>query len=200
MRGQEIWGAVLLCFGVPLWLWAYYGPLNYPQTPEGQELFFYRWGFTEYSLTGAIGLLGGLTGSTGVILLVTSLIGRNRAAWLRYSIGVLAVLAGLLPAAVMAVSMLVNLVMVASTSETFREVAPDGQTVIVRGGGFDPHATGIYTEYDQYHYQRQQTARFEHPEHVNAQDCHLDTLGDRLILTCGRETISVDPALTAEAN
>jgi hypothetical protein len=89
---------------------------------------------------------------------------------------------------------------VASMTETFREVAPEGQAVIVHGGGFDPYTFGIYTAYDEHHYQRQQTARFDQPDRVSAEDCHLDTANTHLILTCGSEAITIDPFLKAKTN
>lgn len=194
MTRREGWGAALVAADVIAFWWAtviWGAPAS--DANGRQVIFFYR-GISGSAITGWIQLISLLGGSAGTYLLASSLVGRIRQRWLRRSVGWAACAGLILAAPYLAVVVLFAFLGAAGIGDVVELEAANGQSVLVTQDGFDGDAVEIYTKYDEFHYVRHGPAdELAGFPRVKDRDCQLLATDARLRLTCGAESVTVNP-------
>lgn len=138
-----------------------------------------------------------LSGATGLLMLVPALVRRISRRWLRKTAGWIACAGAALALPCLALLILFALLGALGFRDYVEFQAADGQSVLVTQDGFDGDIVLIYTEYDDFHYvQNRQSAELSGLPRVRNRDCQLAAVETRLVLTCGTETVSIDPSPT----
>jgi hypothetical protein len=191
MRRREIWGAALLVVAAALYGWVTFFFEAHPLAPDGQRLIFF-WGIEGVAVVGLAYVVSGLVGCAGLLFLLPSLIRRLHPRWLRVTTGWAAYAAAVAAVPLVGIFLLVGVVLSFGTS--VREVAPDGRSVIVSQDQFDGDVVHIYTEFDAFHYRWYWEApELSGPGTITSENCHLDSSGEALVLSCGAGTVTIHP-------
>jgi len=191
---REGWGAALVATAVFAFWWA----TDIWRAPSSdahgrQVIFFYR-GVSGSAITGWIQLLSLLGGAVGAFLLVSALIGRIRQRWVRRSVGGTACAGSILAAPYLAAVVLVAYSGAAGIGDHVELEAPTGQSVLVTQDGFDGDVVEIFTKYDEFHYVRHGSAdELAGFPRIKDRDCQLLATDARLRLTCGADSVTIDP-------
>lgn len=194
MKRREARGLVLIVLAAALAWWGneVWGPSG--SGAAGRRLVFYFHGITEDSVTGWAVMISIITGVTGVLMLIPSLIRRIHRRWLRISIMCLSTAAALPAAAYLALAFVFSLLLV-DTSHYTRLEASDGRSVLLAVSPFDPNdGTSVYTGYDAFHYALHEGgAVFSGLPLIRDRHCRLDAAEEVLLLTCGPDAVTIIP-------
>jgi len=195
MTRREGWGAALVAAAVVAFWWAtviWGAPAS--DAAGRQVIFFYR-GVSGSAITGWIQLLSLLGGTVGSCLLASAMIGRIRQRWVRRSVGWAACAGSILAVPYLAVVVLVAYFGAVGIGDKVELEAADGQSVLVTQDGFDGDAVEIYTKYDEFHYVRNGPAdELAGFPRVKDRDCQLLATDAGLRLTCGAESVTINPS------
>lgn len=194
MTRREGWGAALVATAVFAFWWAtviWGAPAS--DANGRQVIFFYR-GVSGSAITGWTQLLSLLGGAVGSFLLASALIGRIRQRWLRRSVGWTACAGFILAAPYLAAVVLVAYFGAAGIGDNVESAAPTGQSLLVTQDGFDGDVVVIFTKYDEFHYVRHGSAdELAGFPRVKDRDCQLLATDTRLRLTCGADSVTINP-------
>lgn len=194
MTRREAWGAALIAVGVLAFWWATAIWAVPAQDSAGRQVVFFYQGVSGSAITGWIQLVSLLGSAVGSIMLASALIGRIRRRRLRRSVGWAACAVAILAAPYLAVVVLFAYLAAMGIGDDVELTAATGQSVLVTQDGFDGDVVVIYTKYDRLHYvmhsRADELAGFPR---VKDRDCHLVDLDGRLRLTCGADSVIINP-------
>jgi hypothetical protein len=198
MKRRELWGIALITLAA-LASWWEIAVWAVPKVDgAGQPVLFYFLGLSKDSVTGWIQVTSLIGGAIGLLLLVPPLIRRIRRRWLRRTTGwIVGILGAALGLPYLALVFLFASLGAIGFNDYVKFQADDGRSVLVTQDGFDGDLVSIYSEYDDFHYVLNQSAdELSGFPRVKNRDCHLAAAEARLVLTCGTETVTVEPAPT----
>lgn len=194
MTRREGWGAALVATAVFAFWWAtviWGAPAS---DAHGRQLVFFYRGVSGSAITGWIQLFSLLGGAAGAFLLASALIGRIRQRWVRRSVGWTACGGSILAAPYLAAVVLAAYVGAAGIGDNVELGAVTGQWVLVTQDGFDGDVVEIFTKYDEFHYVRHGSAdELAGFPRVKDRDCQLLAADTRLRLTCGADSVTINP-------
>ena len=194
MTRREGWGAALIAAAVLAFWWATVIWAAPASDADGRQVIFFYRGISGSAITGWIQLLSLLAGAVGSFLLVSALIGRIRQRWVRRSVGWTACAGSILAAPYLAAVVLVAYFGADGIGDNVELEAATGQSVLVTQDGFDGDVVEIFTRYDEFHYVRHGSAdELAGFPRVKDRDCQLLAADARLRLTCGADSVNINP-------
>lgn len=197
VRRREVWGTALITSAALAFWWATVVWAAPSADDAGRPILFFFLGVSKDLVTGSIQVMSLLSGATGLLLLVPALVRRISPRWLRKTAGWIACVGAALALPCLALLILFALLGALGFRDYVEFQAADGRSVLVTQDGFDGDIVLIYTEYDDFHYvQNRQATELSGLPRVKNRDCQLAAVETRLVLTCGTETVTVEPAPT----
>jgi uncharacterized membrane protein YhaH (DUF805 family) len=195
VRRREVWGTALTSSAALAFWWATVVWAAPTTDDAGRPVLFFFLGVSKDLVTGSIQIMSLIGGAIGLLLLVPALIRRIRRGWLRQTSGLIACAGAALALPCLALVFLFALLGALGFRDYVEFQAADGRSVLVTQDGFDGDIVLIYTKYDDFHYvQNRQATELSAFPRVKNRDCQLAAVDTQLVLTCGTETVSVDPS------
>jgi hypothetical protein len=188
---REVWGTVLI-IAAAFCAWAYQVIYEEYRAGAREKLLLYV-GFPGHSIAFWFLVVSILCGAVGLSVLLPALIGRIPRKIPRRVAGWAAGVAGVACVPYFGLMLLFAGLGAFGVTDTKKNTAADGQSVLVTQDGFDGDAVDIYTEYDAYHYKWIRSApEFSGGPRVKDQHCQLNDAITGLQLTCGVHTLVLD--------
>lgn len=190
MNRREIWGSAFLAVAA-LAAWADRAIDEAYGAAARENLLLYA-GTPADSIAAWFLIVALLSGAIGLALLLPALISRLPRKLVRRIIGWTTAVAAAAAVPYVGVVYVFAYLGAVGIGDTVKVVAADGQSVLVTQDGFDGDSVDIYSPHDRLHYKWARSA----PEisgwpRVKDRDCHLNTGGGELLLTCGATTLVV---------
>lgn len=179
--GLAIWGASTV--------------MGAPSTDgAGRHVLLHFFGLSRDNICGWIILLSMLGGCLGLAQLAYGLIGRIPKAWIRHTTGWATFAVAVVASPFVLLTALVVFLIAAGIGDQTRFEAPNGESIVVTQDGFDGDSVSVYTEHGRFHYVwNRQAGELSGFPRVKDRDCDLIAAEEKLLLTCGADTVTVVP-------
>ncbi|CAN7222170.1 hypothetical protein [Arthrobacter sp. LjRoot14] len=190
MKRREVWGSALIVTAA-LCTWADLAISEAYGAAARKDLFLYV-GIPADSVASWFLIMALLSGAVGLSLLLPAMTGRITKRAPRRIIGWTIVTAAAAAVPCVGLIFIFTALGAFGIGDTVKVTAADGQSVLIKQDGFDGDSVVVYTEHDEFHYKRANSA----PElsgwpRIKDQDCQLESAANVLQLRCGVRTVTI---------